>query len=148
MNCINCHAELKDDARFCDMCGASQTAEHNHCLKCGAGLKPGAKFCDTCGASQTVVSERMRKRRSDIICIFSLLAALLGAVPIFCVQVTGILDPWVCLFGEVFGAVGGILGTVALFRKRYLGIIAIALAIILPLVELLFHTTHCFREHL
>lgn len=53
MKCIQCGAEIKDDAKFCKVCGAKQDIQEEPkrlCRACGAPLKPGAAFCTACGA--------------------------------------------------------------------------------------------------
>ena len=59
MICVNCGAELAEDARFCSACGANQTdlkVEKNTelnsvriCPFCGAENDADAKFCEKCG---------------------------------------------------------------------------------------------------
>ena len=59
MKCVNCGAELAEDARFCSACGANQTdlkVEKNTelnsvriCPFCGAENDADAKFCEKCG---------------------------------------------------------------------------------------------------
>lgn len=56
--CVNCGNEMKTDAAFCDKCGTSRKGNAIPqestplCIKCGIGLLPGSLFCDMCGASQ------------------------------------------------------------------------------------------------
>ena len=57
VNCLNCGAELPQDAAFCSVCGAGrpQAAKpvvHNGvtCVHCGKALPEGVKFCTGCGA--------------------------------------------------------------------------------------------------
>ena len=50
MNCVKCKVELKEGSRFCNICGAPQTAK---CVKCGSDLEAGSRFCNACGAPQT-----------------------------------------------------------------------------------------------
>lgn len=71
--CLQCGAQLRESAAFCNVCGAAvrhnpqndqsvqqdpnvhidqvpePVCENNTCSKCGAILRPGAKFCLTCG---------------------------------------------------------------------------------------------------
>lgn len=46
MNCHNCEAINRDEAKFCDNCGTSLKRD---CPKCGNELRTAAKFCDQCG---------------------------------------------------------------------------------------------------
>ena len=128
MKCIKCGAELNDDARFCDACGAAQKPETARCRKCDAEIKAGAKFCSVCGALQSTGIDTMN-------CFSSLMYSGFG-LSFFAL----------CAFGDHFASsrmvalmclffvVGGIFGAFAVCRKRYLGIAAIALAIVMPLV--------------
>ena len=47
MICSQCRHEQPDDARFCNLCGATLVAA---CHTCGAPLVTGARFCTKCGA--------------------------------------------------------------------------------------------------
>ncbi|NLO04131.1 MAG: zinc ribbon domain-containing protein [Bacteroidales bacterium] len=56
--CINCKADLREAAKFCQVCGTKVTVKQRtkitqakFCIKCGAPLKNGAKFCTKCKAS-------------------------------------------------------------------------------------------------
>lgn len=56
--CINCKADLREGAKFCQVCGTkvpvkqkSKIAQAKFCIKCGAPLKRGAKFCTKCGTA-------------------------------------------------------------------------------------------------
>ena len=44
--CKACGVELRQGARFCDMCG---TKVEKICPSCGETLRDQAKFCDLCG---------------------------------------------------------------------------------------------------
>ena len=44
--CPNCHAAVKNGAKFCPECGQ---ALKKVCPKCGKEAKGGAKFCPECG---------------------------------------------------------------------------------------------------
>jgi class 3 adenylate cyclase/predicted ATPase len=46
MECLSCHAEVSEFARFCSQCG---TALVHHCPSCGSSLAPGSRVCDKCG---------------------------------------------------------------------------------------------------
>ena len=50
IQCVKCSHENREEARFCEACGASLVSR---CPKCDAVPKPGADFCDACGASLT-----------------------------------------------------------------------------------------------
>jgi len=45
--CPKCGTLVREEAKFCDNCGASLRVT---CPKCGGDLRAGAKFCDNCGA--------------------------------------------------------------------------------------------------
>jgi len=45
--CPKCGSPVREEAKFCDNCGASLKVT---CPQCGAELRPGAKFCENCGA--------------------------------------------------------------------------------------------------
>ena len=50
--CENCGALLRENAKFCDQCGASVKAGEEvkkYCKNCQAQLEPGALFCPECG---------------------------------------------------------------------------------------------------
>lgn len=50
MFCINCGNKLKDDARFCDICGTKVVAAKNLiCPACGNKVLEGDSFCTQCG---------------------------------------------------------------------------------------------------
>ena len=53
IRCGRCEHENREDARFCDACGASLEAS---CSGCGRLLRPGARFCDGCGAAVTAAA--------------------------------------------------------------------------------------------
>ncbi|MBR1688553.1 MAG: zinc ribbon domain-containing protein [Prevotella sp.] len=48
MKCLNCNAEISDNAKFCPECG-SKVERVSHCSQCGTELASGAKFCPECG---------------------------------------------------------------------------------------------------
>ena len=48
MDCISCGHSNRDQAKFCEGCGASL---RRSCPECGAELRPEARFCDACGAA-------------------------------------------------------------------------------------------------
>ena len=128
MKCIKCKAELNDEARFCDACGASQKPGIVRCRNCDAEIMEGAKSCSVCGARQSTEIE-------NLVCYVSLLSSFCGLF-CFCMRAySGHFDSaaMVALMCLLFVA-GGILGAFAVCRKRYLGIAAIALAIVMPLV--------------
>jgi predicted nucleic acid-binding Zn ribbon protein len=51
--CVSCDAALREGARFCNACGATQPApapeRRTFCDMCGRPLDPGTKFCMSCG---------------------------------------------------------------------------------------------------
>ena len=50
--CVNCGAEVPDNAEFCDKCGVSiknASPKKNYCANCGTENELGAKFCLNCG---------------------------------------------------------------------------------------------------
>ena len=58
VNCPYCHAEVKEDAKFCPHCGSNveeklkeiqETKLATHCSNCGTELQEEAKFCASCG---------------------------------------------------------------------------------------------------
>lgn len=51
-NCVECGAELADEAVFCSMCGAKQEKPVRVCCNCGEELEEGDVFCTKCGARQ------------------------------------------------------------------------------------------------
>ena len=48
MQCVECQHQNREQARFCDECGAPLPI---CCESCGHGNRPLAKFCDECGAA-------------------------------------------------------------------------------------------------
>ena len=60
--CKACGVELRQGARFCDMCG---TKVEKICPSCGAVLRDQAKFCDLCGV-KLPLEFSMLKQRLDI----------------------------------------------------------------------------------
>jgi class 3 adenylate cyclase/predicted ATPase len=57
MECLSCHAEVSELARFCSQCGAALA--HN-CPSCGNSEAPGAKFCSKCGQILSRSSDAIR----------------------------------------------------------------------------------------
>lgn len=55
--CPKCHAQLEDDARFCDSCGSPVSApaktaaptDTSYCAHCGCPINTDAPFCPNCG---------------------------------------------------------------------------------------------------
>ncbi len=54
MQCPACKTTLPDEARFCNVCGAS-IAQTMACARCGQPVKPEQKFCMNCGAPVSTV---------------------------------------------------------------------------------------------
>jgi class 3 adenylate cyclase len=50
MECPRCRADIPEESKFCDECGA---ALPGRCLSCGAAIRSGAKFCPVCGKKLT-----------------------------------------------------------------------------------------------
>ncbi len=46
MECLHCHAEVSELARFCSQCGAALT---RNCPSCGSSEAPGSEVCSRCG---------------------------------------------------------------------------------------------------
>ena len=138
MNCIRCNAELKDDAKVCDSCGAEQTpSAPQPCCCCAAPAAPAA------GGKKLPLG------------IVSLVLVLLG---ILLHVVTNFLLFNICgrlgfyppviiwhLLNFVFTVVkiaGAVLGIVAVCRKQWLGIVAIilgGLSLIYGLISFIVH---------
>lgn len=69
--CSSCGAELPDNAKFCDKCGATVQETPNqksYCPNCGFENEPGVKFCTKCGSqmdgsekSQTIANSTLRE---------------------------------------------------------------------------------------
>ncbi|WP_298253713.1 adenylate/guanylate cyclase domain-containing protein [Bradyrhizobium sp.] len=57
MECLNCHAEVSEHARFCSQCGAALV--HN-CPSCGSSEASGAKVCSRCGVVLSAASNVAR----------------------------------------------------------------------------------------
>jgi class 3 adenylate cyclase/tetratricopeptide (TPR) repeat protein len=55
MECSACGRSSREDARFCDGCGATLATP---CIACGRQLRPEARFCDACGQSVEAAAER------------------------------------------------------------------------------------------
>ncbi len=62
--CINCGAQLRDDAELCGTCGVNQTvvpegghgqrgANEKYCVECGVLINRRAEICPECGVRQT-----------------------------------------------------------------------------------------------
>jgi membrane protease subunit (stomatin/prohibitin family) len=47
--CVKCGAKLREGAKFCSECGASQEKQKCANPDCGFELAAGAKFCPECG---------------------------------------------------------------------------------------------------
>ena len=50
MECPSCRADIPEESKFCDACGA---ALPGRCPACGAAIRSGAKFCPACGKRLT-----------------------------------------------------------------------------------------------
>jgi class 3 adenylate cyclase len=50
MECPSCRADIPEESKFCDACGA---ALPGRCPSCGAAIRSGAKFCPACGKRLT-----------------------------------------------------------------------------------------------
>ncbi len=63
IRCPSCGHENRQEARFCDGCGAALARA---CPSCGTSLRPAARFCDGCGsqASATVTAPTAREPRT------------------------------------------------------------------------------------
>ncbi len=48
MQCSSCQHENREQALFCELCGARL---ERPCPGCGNAIRPGARFCDRCGSS-------------------------------------------------------------------------------------------------
>src|SRR5687767_5803580 len=46
MECPSCRAEVREDSKFCNQCGAVLPPE---CPSCGHSNVPNSKFCSECG---------------------------------------------------------------------------------------------------
>jgi len=55
MECSGCGRGNREDARFCDGCGATLARP---CAACGRELRPEAHFCDGCGQSVEAAPQR------------------------------------------------------------------------------------------
>ncbi len=53
MECPSCRADIPEESKFCDECGA---ALPGRCPSCGAVIRSGAKFCPACGKRLTASS--------------------------------------------------------------------------------------------
>lgn len=62
-HCINCGAEINDDAAVCTECGVNQTAtlegdhgerpeNQKYCVECGSLINDQAEICPECGVEQ------------------------------------------------------------------------------------------------
>jgi class 3 adenylate cyclase/tetratricopeptide (TPR) repeat protein len=56
--CPRCHADNRDDARFCRECGNRFDAT---CPACGAPAGPASRFCDVCGAALAAPPEALAR---------------------------------------------------------------------------------------
>jgi class 3 adenylate cyclase len=50
MECPSCRADIPEESKFCDECGA---ALPGRCSSCGSAVRSGAKFCPACGKGLT-----------------------------------------------------------------------------------------------
>lgn len=76
LTCIQCQAQLPDDAAFCHKCGAATGAgtvavEPHFCERCGVLLKDDALFCLACGTPVATershwMTSRVRAREDEI----------------------------------------------------------------------------------
>jgi class 3 adenylate cyclase/predicted ATPase len=55
MRCSKCGVDNRDNARFCDGCGAPIQSQ---CFSCGALVRPGARFCNACGVALSSTAAR------------------------------------------------------------------------------------------
>jgi serine/threonine protein kinase len=51
MNCKNCGSIVRENARFCGVCGTAQDKRSGPCPYCGNPVSQGMKFCRFCGNS-------------------------------------------------------------------------------------------------
>lgn len=50
IECENCHAKIKKNAKFCPECGNKvEIKKSSFCTECGSPIEPGVKFCSNCG---------------------------------------------------------------------------------------------------
>src|ERR1700738_1650510 len=54
MECPSCPADIPEESKVCDECGASVPGR---CPSCGATIRSGAKFCPACGKRLTASSD-------------------------------------------------------------------------------------------
>ena len=57
MECLDCHAEVSELARFCSQCGAALV---RNCPSCGSSEAPGSKVCSRCGVILSGASNAIR----------------------------------------------------------------------------------------
>src|SRR5687768_9671041 len=50
MECPSCRAEVREDSKFCNQCGAVLPSE---CPSCGHSNVPNSKFCSECGVQRS-----------------------------------------------------------------------------------------------
>lgn len=65
MKCLNCGADLEQDALFCKDCG-SKVETKIFCRDCGAKLSPGAKYCSSCGADATFLDKVVKGYSEEV----------------------------------------------------------------------------------
>ncbi|MEH2513547.1 class 3 adenylate cyclase/predicted nucleic acid-binding Zn ribbon protein [Nitrobacteraceae bacterium AZCC 1564] len=64
MQCPSCRADIPEESKFCDECGA---ALPGRCPSCGAAIRSGAKFCPACGKRLTASSSDPTAATSPIV---------------------------------------------------------------------------------
>ena len=76
--CINCKAQLEDDAIFCGVCGTrlvmdeteahveeAVVSEKKYCIHCGGVLDENGSFCPYCGKTQDVEEEQKEEPQQE-----------------------------------------------------------------------------------
>ena len=70
MKCVSCNKEIKDNAKFCNHCGAAQTQSNTPdtktCPKCGATVVATANFCRSCGSQLSASIEQTQNTGDNI----------------------------------------------------------------------------------
>ena len=58
--CSQCGAEVRDGAKFCEICGAKieEKPQPNVCPQCGQEVAPGQVFCTNCGCKLAPAQEQ------------------------------------------------------------------------------------------